>query len=282
MSTRLVDPELGTLELEPADGFRVRDLDLGYPAARVVSDPRVNANGTDDRTEFYGSRVVSLTCLVQSVEGRTRRQALDLLRAYASPRRRPVLIFDEDGTGDERQVRLRGDQLGWPLSTAVAADVQVAWTAPDGILEAVTESSVSVSAVPITEPGRSYPRTYPLTYPAISLVGAVDAPNAGTEPAAPVMQLWGPCTDPALVNASTGEQLRFTGLTLTGSQYVEVDVKAATVLLNGRAGQSLYSSMDLLASSLWWLQAGSNLVRYSPASYDPAAHAVLTYRSAWI
>lgn len=280
MTTKLVDPELGTLELGRQHGLAVRELDLGYPEARVVSDPRVNANGADDRTTFYGPRAVALTCLVGNTPGRTRQQALDLLRAYASPGRRPVLVYGPDG--QERQVRLRGDQLGWPLTSSAATEVQLAWVAPDGILEAAVESTTVVSAVAPAEPGRRYPRTYPLTYPETSLVGAMDALNAGTEPAAPVMQLWGPCVDPVLLNATTGERLAFTGLALTGDQYVEVDVKAATVLLNGRAGQSLYQSMDLLASSLWWLAPGSNLVRYSPASYEPAAHAVLTYRSAWI
>lgn len=280
MSTKLVDPDLGTLELGRQHGLAVRELDLGYPEARVVSDPRVNANGADDRTTFYGPRAVALTCLVGDTPGRTRQQALDLLRAYASPGRRPVLVYGPDGA--ERQVQLRGDQLGWPLTAEASTEVQLAWVAPEGILEAAVESTVEVSAVAASEPGRRYPRTYPLTYPETSLVGAVAAVNAGTEPAAPVMQLWGPCVDPALVNATTGERLAFTGLTLAAGQYVEVDVRAATVRLNGRADQSMYQSMDLLASSLWWLAPGTNQVRYSPASYDPAARAVLTYRSAWV
>lgn len=283
MVERLEEPQLGTLELSVENGYRVRSIDLGYPAARAAVVNRVNAHGTDDATAFYGARVVALVVMVEPGVGVTRRQAEDRLRAYASPARRPVLYFnDDDFEGEpDRLVRLRGDQLGTLLVNPYMNEVQVQWVAPSGVIEGAVEQVVDVSAVAESEAGRTYPRTYPITYPDISARGAVDVANAGTEAAAPVFRLWGPCTDPSLVNVSTGESLTLEGLALTDTQYAEVDVEAATIRLQGLASQNLYPNLSL-DSALWWLQPGSNLVRYTPATYEAAAHAEVIYRPAWL
>lgn len=284
MTTRLVDDKLGTLLLDEAHGYVVTEVDLGFPVVRSNSVDRVNANGADDSTLFYGARAVAVTVQVfASDDGSvSRRHALDSLRAYASPVRRPVLVFDDEGDGSERQITLRGNQLSWPLSNGRLATVRLAWEAPDGIIEDAVESSQQATASLDQEPGRTYNRVYSLTYPAFSVSGAVDCSNAGNEPAAPLLQLYGPCVDPYVENLSTGEGIYFSGLTLTAEQYAEVDVKAATVRLNGDAAQSIYGQLDFSKTVLWWLAPASNYVRYGASSFDAGAHAVITYRSAWL
>jgi hypothetical protein len=282
VSDRFEDTVLGTLNLTDANGYAINRVDLGFPVARVVSSERVNANGVDDVSAFYGARAVAVQVSAYGAAGITRKAALDRLRAYASPARRPYLYWDEALDGHERRVRLRGDAVTWPMDNPVATDVQLTFVAPDGVIEDASATTVAVAAAAAPEAGRSYPRTYPLTYPATSAVGTVDALNAGTEPAAPVLALWGPCTDPTLANLTTGEQIVFTGTVLTAEQYIEVDVREATVRLNGRVDQSLYDHLDLTATSLFWLAAGSNLLRYSPATYGAGAQATCVYRSAWL
>lgn len=281
MTERLDDAELGTLTLDDASGYVVEKLDLGFPAARSGVAERVNANGVRDDTAFYGARAVSLNLAVYGNGGTTRREALDRLRAYASPRRRPLLYFRED-SGAERRIQLRGDQLGWPLEHPEVTLVNVAFVAPSGVIESAAEVTAEATAAVAPEGGESYNRGYPTTYPAVSVFGATLMTNDGTEPAAPVMQLWGPCTDPRLENLTTGEAITFAGLTLTAEQYAEVDVREATVRQQGLASQSVYHLLNLAETSLWWLDPGPNYVRYAPASYGPGARATVAYRSAWL
>lgn len=282
MTDRLEDATLGVLELTEVNGYAVGKVDLGFPAVRAATAERVNANGTDDSTEFYGSRAVALEVAVFDVPGVTRRQALDRLRAYASPSRRPVLYYDEQSDGEARRVQLRGDQLGWPMERPGYARVSIAWVCPDGVIEAADASVVTATGSIPPEAGRSYPRSYPLAYPATSIVGAAAVDNTGTEPAAPVLQLWGPVTNPAVANLTTGEQIVFTDLALTAEQYVEIDIKEATVRLNGRADQSLYHRLVFADTTFWWLRPGLNYVRYAPETYSGSARAVITFRSAWL
>lgn len=287
---RLVDPDLGTLELTRANGYRVSNIDLGFPTSRAVVVERVNANGAEDLTVFYGARAVSMTVVVLAGVGVSRRAALDRLRAFASPARRPVLYFNDDDltSAPDRMVRLRGDQLGSPLTNPILTTTQVQWVAPEGVIESAAQLAVAVPAVASAEAGRLYPRTYPIIYPPNAVYGSVTVVNEGTEPAAPILRLWGPCVDPWAGNLSFGESLGLTGIlpsdppvTLTAEQFVEVDVREATVRLQGKATQNMYSNLTL-DSALWWLRPGSNLIRYTPASYGPGARAELFWRHAWI
>lgn len=283
MRWRLEDPDLGVLDLA-ASGALVTEFNVGFPAARAAVTDRVNTHGTDDYTAFYGARVVSMTIGVAHDGATFSRPLLERLRAFTSPSRRPMLFFNDDAIRDgepDRMLRLRGDQYGAPLTNPFQTQVQVQWVAPEGIIESAAEQSVTVAAVPEAEAGRSYPRTYPITYPEISAVGSVGVVNEGTEPAAPLLRLWGPCTDPMLVNLTTGEQLTLTGVALTAEQYAEVDVREATVRLQGRPDQNLYTALSL-SSALWWLQPGENRIRYSPATYGPTARATISWRHAWL
>lgn len=294
MKLRLEEPQLGTLRLEPAYGFRVSKLDLGFPAARAVAEDRVNANGVIDSTALYGARAVSLALAVvgnsdgESGNPASRRTLLDQLRAFASPARRPYLYVDDEDGSVERRLRLRGDVAGAPIEIPGYADATVAWTAPDGVLEHGVQQVVTVTAVLPSDPGRAYPKTYSYSYPKVSGAGSKGVENIGTEPAAPVYRIFGPCVNPGLVNPDTGDVIQFGGtaltgtVTLTGAQYIEVDVKNATATYNGDPAASAYAALDLTRSTFAWLAPGANRLRLVTTSYEDGARAEITYRSAWI
>lgn len=277
----LVDPQLGELVLDAENGYIVQEIDLGFPEPRPDVVTRVAANGARDYTMFYGPRVVSMTLMV--LDGYTpKRVALDRLRAYTSPGRRPVLYFnDMDGSAPDRRIRLRGESLGSPLVSLDYSEVHVQWSAPDGVIEDARERTVAVPATPGREPGRRYPRTYPIRYPAQSATGSVTLTCEGLEPAAPLFRLWGPCVTPRLYNLTSGLVLTLPGVSVTAEQYVEVDVREATVQLQGDPGQSLYGSLGF-ESTMFWLQPGVNVLRYVPVSYGQPSRAEVIYRDAWI
>jgi len=294
MKLRLEEPRLGTLRLEPQYGFRVSKLDLGFPASRAVSEDRVNANGVIDSTALYGARAVTIAlAVVGNSDGETggpatRRQLLDRLRAFASPARRPYLYVDDEDGSTERRLRLRGEQAGAPIEIPGYAETSLGWTAPDGILEHGVEQVVTVTAVLPSEPGRIYPKSYPFSYPTVSSAGAKGVENIGTEPAAPIYRIFGPCVNPSIINPDTGDVLAFGGtgltgtVTLAGSQFIEVDVKNATATYNGDPAASAYAGIDLTRSTFAWLAPGANRLRFVTTSYEDGARVEVTYRSAWI
>ena len=281
---RLESAVLGTLELTYANGYVVTDFNLGSPTVRAVTSARINANGEDDVTALMGARAVSFTvrCFAPDDGSRSRRAVMERLRAYANPAYRPVLIFCEDD-GEERRVTLRGESPNWPMRPEGASvAVQMAFVAPSGLLEAAAATVVNISAQPATEPGRTYPLRFPRKYPVGSVTGTTAVTNgeAWAAPADFVAQLWGPCTSPVLTNVTTGAVLSLPGLSLGGDQYAEVDVREATIRLNGRPSESLYGFQEWGVSSFWQLAGGQNLLRYSPATYEAAARAVVTFRAA--
>lgn len=278
---RLVDPVLGELVLTRDNGFFVQEFDRAAPAPRAVVTERVNANGTDDTTAFYGASSVSLRLMLVPQPGITRQSLLDRLRAFASPARRPVLYYKDPDDLAERRILLRGDTSGAPIDNPFMAVAQVQWACPDGVAESADEVVVEVPVAAFWEPGRSYPRTYPMSYP--SLAAGFPVINDGTEPAAPVVRMWGPVTGPSLVKVSTGDQFVLKdALELTADQYAEVDVARGTVTLNGRPDEPLTGMVDFLASTFWWLGPGTTGVRYDPTTAGAGAHAEIVYRHTWI
>jgi len=276
----LEDITLGRLLLDPDHGYIVTKMDLGHPSVRAVSNDRVGASGAIDTTAFHSSRAVTLEVSCFDTDQLSRRDVIARLRAYTSPGRRPALVWQEDD-GVDRRVLVRGDSTGWALEKAglgAAVSVQVAFVAPDGVLETLAQTTADVSALPTPGAGLGFPVTLPTAFPKTSTYNTTRVMNNGTEAAPPVFQLWGPCTSPLLLNLSTGQRLSLPGLTLTAQQYAEVDVANATILLNGRPAESLYAYQEWGVSSFFWLAPGRNLLRYTPASFSEDAHAVVRFR----
>ncbi len=79
----------------------------------------------------------------------------------------------------------------------------------------------------------------------------------------------GPCTNPKLVNLTTGLQQALVGLGLAADQYAEVDVANSTIRLNGRPAESLDAYRDWANSSFWcWPRARTT----SATSPTPTPH----------
>ena len=58
------DPDLGLLELTCDNGYIVTEYDLGFPDVREVTYDRPLNDGTFDLTRYVGSRLVSLTIVL--------------------------------------------------------------------------------------------------------------------------------------------------------------------------------------------------------------------------
>lgn len=276
---------LTDLVLTSEAGFCYVDLDLGFPVVRGVVDDRPDADGTDDTTVYFGSRAVSLSMVVQSGGGFTKQENLDRVVRFMSPRLRPELRYVLEEGGDERRVVLRAANVAAPLVAPHWLSAQralLSWVAPDGVQELAVEETGLLEAAQDIEAGRVYPLTFNREYPESTPIGVATVTNAGNAPTYPTIECYGPCTNPRVENQTAGLQFELVDLTLAAGEFVEIDMRARTVLLNGLSNQSRYDRVDF-ATSMWWpLLPGDNTLRYYPETFDTGAEAIVRYRSAWL
>lgn len=280
MVRRLEADGLDTLLLEPEFGFRVSVLDIGLAEIRSNTYGRVDADGDDDTTRHHGAAAVSMQLLIKPTSDTTAQALLDRLRGFCRPALRPYLYFDDED-GVERRIRLRPDQASTPWRMPGLREVQIGWRAPDGIVEAAEPTVVEANATVGTEGGIEFPITFPLVFSSSSPVGAFDISNDGTAVVYPMIELWGPSTGPRIENRDGDGYMSFPSLTLDDSEWLEIDTRDRTILLNGLSNQLRYDDVDF--ETLVWPAAapGTSSWRYFPESFGDGARAVVSIRSGW-
>jgi hypothetical protein len=119
------------------------------------------------------------------------------------------------------------------------------------------------------------PATVPYVMPNNVPPGSTIATNFGTFETRPVITVTGPVTAPALVNATTGQKVSYSTVTLATGDKLVVDFDTRTGLRNG-----IYVPADL-ASSWWTLQPGPVSIQLlgNPVAGGSFSAA---WRSAWI
>lgn len=271
-----------TLDLTPANGYNIRDFNLGFPVVRTVMDGRPNSDGMDDRTRFFGARVVSLD--IDLVGDKF--DLIDALGPYLNPSSRPFLIFDD--AAQPRRVRLRASEETAIITAPTNQQrVLLQWMAPDGVSETVAQQSVIVPASVGVAPGFVFDLVFDLIFPPASPTGRTNVFTVGNARCFPVMRLFGPCTNPTIDNlqdvdeSGVPKKLRFI-IALSAGQFLEVDTRERTVLLNGNVNQPRYDTLDFATSSWGTLATGNNFVKYEPDSFSGNARAVMLYRSPFL
>ena len=83
-------------------------------------------------------------------------------------------------------------------------------------------------------------------------------------------------TNPALKNYTTGKEIRF-NITLAAGEYIEIDFKRKTV--TDQTGANKYS---IVSGDWWYLQPGTNEIRFLADTYNASAQATLRYRDSWL
>lgn len=273
------------------DAMFLQELDLGYPAVRESKQDTPGQHGSTDLTQFFGERQVTAKVKIFGDHTLAAEGYEDLLRALAHPARRPYLYVQRDGWAAERRLRVRGNTYSC-LRTAASAiylEVQLALVAPDGTMEDASLSTVAVYAQSAIA-GLSAPVSFGssgVSLTPASLGSQAVVTNDGTVATPPVYQIYGGCSDPAIINNSTGESLSFTGLSIPTGHYLEIDVANRTAYMDSDPSQSYYSKIDWSSSTWWWLAGGDsggfdNLVTFDATSPTSSAVLYVNYRSRWI
>jgi len=221
MHFRLVEPQLGTLDLGCGNGYVVREYSLGSPEIREVTYNNSLDDGTYDLTQFIGARAVTLDIVLRntaSIDGtgpivKAESQMRDDVLKFLHPGRRPVLIFSEHGDNRCRQIQLRGTEFGWTVSKPRFNSLNLSWKAPKGIIESLGDACVTVS----------YKESLPSTI-------LLDINNPGTVSSTWTMRTQGQLIDPVFQLGSERLSLDYNA---GPTDIVTVDSFTKTVSING-------------------------------------------------
>lgn len=266
-----------TLELsDSSDGdLVVSEYELTFPEVRAVTESRPGADGETDRSAYFGARALTLK---MRVHPDSRQAIMDRLRAFCHPSSRPWFYWDE-GNG-ERRIQLRADTQSAPVSTPGGLELGASWRCPSPYAESA-EPVVATVRPNVAAGGFSFPFTFPLVF-AAGGGGAVTVENAGNMPAQWVARIFGPCTDPQLVNTTLSQRVGFSGLTIADGDYVEVNSTNRTVYVNGSSAASRYHLLNLSTLTWWQLVPGANTVLFTATTPGAVAAVEMTFRSSWL
>lgn len=243
-----------TLLLEdPSKGYFCTSLDLGFPAVREVVSDRPDQDGVDDRTRYFGSRVVSANITALAGAGARVDDVADNFAPFMLPSARPVLhyVLDRPGT-PERTLTLRASNYSWPIAGPDQRDIQLQWVAADPIARDGMIHTATAYAGSSAPPGRSYNLVPNRIYPpgtSASSTGRINV--AGDTLAYPVYRFYGPVTGarlsiqtyaPPNVQLSTGYIYFLPGFVIGSGQWVDVDSGNKTAVLSD--GTSVQSQLD--------------------------------------
>jgi hypothetical protein len=279
-TARVVDPTTGA-ELVSYGGWTpagiLRSLDWAAPAPRESKTNRSGSHGSVDTTRWSGSRVI--TAVVAMPNQPDQDTAVDNLSGLMNPELRLWLYVQRPLWPTERRILVRGNAFTCP--PGVNREAQAIWEAPDALFEDSVESSQTLIPSGTGTGGMHYPMHYPMSYGSGVVTGAAFVDTAGNTAAPFVVDMYGPCSDPMFRCTDTGEQVKFTGLSIADGDFLRVDTGAQTALLNNLSDQSRMNKLDFVTSNPQMrLPAGvTSQVVFSPASPSGNCRALLTWRS---
>jgi len=240
---------------DPTKGYFCTSLDLGFPAVREVVQNRPDQDGVDDRTRYFGSRVVSADIVALAGAGARIDDVADNFAPFMSPAARPVLHYVLDRPGaPERTLTLRASAYAWPIAGPYQRDITLQWVAADPIARDGVTRTATAWAGSSTPPGRQYNLTFNRIYPPGSAAptSGVIAPT-GDVAVKPVYRIYGPITKPNVqvrafdgTNTVTTNMTFLATFTIGSGQWVDIDSANKTATLSD--GTSVQAQIDWQAT----------------------------------
>lgn len=175
-------------------------------------------------------------------------------------------------------VALRSDTYGYERTFALGVRMSVAR------FYAETPSIVQTAGI-TNIGGTPLPWTLPVTIEAPGAAsGAATLTVGGTAPADPIVDLYGPSTNPGVRSDTLDREVRFT-LSLADGQFLRIDFRDRSALLDGTEDVGYLLDYELTD---WWdgdtpglLAASVNSLRYVADSLADPAIAIITFNDAY-
>ena len=255
---------------------KIQGWDSPPSAGQVIQ--RSADHGGWPAPQYYGPRIITLTVMASAPT-----QALrDLARAQlqqAFPVNDLATLTYNEPVPKLAYVRRNASAAITETYPAALGDVvfTIPLVAPDPRKYATAPQTVQlVVPVPVVNP-LALPFSLPVSFPGNipPSDSSVTALNAGTFETRPSITVSGPITSPAVVNAVTGQQVTFAGLTLGPADQLVLDMDSRQSFVN-----NVFYAADV--SSAWWvLEAGATQV-YLNGITSGGATLTMTYSSSWI
>jgi hypothetical protein len=274
---RVVRPDgVEVLNLGIDESYILTALDLGFPSVREVAEAAPGMDGEVDTTAHVGARAITAEVVVsQSGTG----PLVDRLAAVMHPGARHWLYVGRADWPGERRIVGRGASFACPPGTVRRA--QLGFRCPSGLLEDAVEQSVTLAPQGSPAGGMAFPVSAPMAFDPGLVPGAALIDVGGSVPVPPVIDVFGPCSDPLVRVVDTGAQVILRG-DIAAGDFVRIDTAARTILRNNDPNYSVYGQLDFAASSWPVLPVGSVQVVFSPQSSSGACQAVVRWANRWL
>lgn len=274
-----IRPQMASVD----DAIFCEDDEIPMAGPRVVDQARPGRSGIIDRTGFHDGTTYKASIIIQDTsDGTSRHEWADTLRGLVAPSQRPYLYVQRDGWPGERRAQVRGDSFSFVSNgqAAVLLRGSLQLVIPDGEFEDSVQQMASIFPLAASV-GVSFPISFPLSFTVSASPNAVILTSGGNQPTPPLLRIYGACTDPAITNTTTGQQIKFSGLSVTAGSYLDVDVAGREVLMNGDPNLSFYSKLDFTQSTWWEIQPGQNLITVTTTSQDSSCELYVFWRDRW-
>lgn len=231
---------------------------LDSPDLREAADDRVGDDGGVHGDFFYGRRPVVLEGMVESRPDNVSRNVrmTRLQRASNATRADATLRWAPEG-GVEQTLSVRRQQ---PLriTGGYNKNFQMALVAAD---PRIYGAAIQEARIP--------PNTHE------------DITNVGTMRTPPSITLFGPATAIEIHNHATGEFVMFaTSFALTAGQFLAVDFRNRTVLLNGITNK--YDQVTFGSTSWFELHPGTGSIGWHATGTTAASDMAVNWQDAWV
>jgi hypothetical protein len=266
---------------DPADrdftGYLEAVSGLDGPDVRESSELYVQGDGGIHSDFYFGRRPITLSGTFDTSQfGTVRNQKITrLLRATNAMREDATLSWTATG-GLPVEVRVRR-QNSPRVSGGRVKQFQISLVAADPRIYGQSINIGQVAAGATSTAGFTSPLLSPLQSGAAP-AGQVIVDNVGNAGAPPILSVYGPVTNPEVVNVTTGETLSFI-YTLAAGEHLDVDSSARTITVGGA---NRYSALNFAASTWWELAPGQNDIRLTATSFSSGASLVILWNHAWI
>ncbi len=264
----------------PIQLLSVNGLD-SLPDVRTQDSIRGYADGLFTGRDFASGRTIDLELQVMGNNSNTARYYVNELRTN--------LIMQQYGTG-VLEFKLPDRNLQYVNARVRARDIvidpnyvygriiaKVRLTCPDPrIYDSTTQSAVITT--PATSSGRVYNRIYNMLYVGTGGGSTTACTNSGSYTTYPIFTITGPCTNPIIVNSTTGQKLAFNIAMASSSETLVVNPDLRTVVLNGSPARNL-----LTGDSSWFgMPAGTTNIGFIAAASGTGASLTVQWHNAYL
>ena len=282
------DPTMGPpgITFNEAAGIRVSRFDPGYPEIRTVEDYRPHQHGSVSFTKYFGPREISIEfMIIPQLAGMSMIYIENTIRALCNPLLRPFLVEHLDQEQAPRRISVVSASLHMPYHAYNRKECQISFRCPEGYWEADFGRQYDLNPIELGGggggiSGRAYNLTFPRTYPAGQApTGGTIVVNNGTLATYPVARVHGPYTEFVLRNVTQDKHIKIEGVTIATGNFIEIDFRNRTVLLNGDINGSYYNYVDWEESEWWDIGLGETLLSFLPIGYTTGiTKATISYR----